>query len=70
MAAQANLRRERELAERRVSSEREKELAEAHAAIEDANWLQRRSDCEHWDCDRKTSRYSSAVAAGQAEYPW
>lgn len=37
MAAQANLRRERELAERRVSSEREKELAEAHAAIEDAN---------------------------------
>lgn len=37
MAAQANLRRERELAERRVSSVREKELAEAQAAIEEAN---------------------------------
>lgn len=36
LAAQANLRRERELAERRVSSVREKELAEAQAAIEDA----------------------------------
>jgi cobalt-zinc-cadmium efflux system membrane fusion protein len=36
MAAQANLRRERELAERRVSSEREKELAEAQAATEQA----------------------------------
>ena len=36
MAAQANLRRERELAERRVSSVRERELAEAHAAIEEA----------------------------------
>jgi cobalt-zinc-cadmium efflux system membrane fusion protein len=37
MASQANLRRERELAERRVSSVREKELAEAQAAIEEAN---------------------------------
>lgn len=37
IAAEANLRRERELAERRVSSTREKELAEAHAAAEVAN---------------------------------
>lgn len=34
--AQANLRRERELAERRVSSERERELAEAQAQTEQA----------------------------------
>ncbi|MCS6915291.1 MAG: efflux RND transporter periplasmic adaptor subunit [Myxococcales bacterium] len=39
MAAQANLRRERELAERKVSSERERELAEAQAATEQANLL-------------------------------
>jgi cobalt-zinc-cadmium efflux system membrane fusion protein len=37
VAAQANLRREKELAERRVSSERERELAEAAAATEEAN---------------------------------
>lgn len=36
-AAQANLRRERDLAEKRVSSVREKELAEAQAATEEAN---------------------------------
>ena len=36
MAAQANLRRERELAERKVSSERERELAEAAAITEQA----------------------------------
>lgn len=36
LAANANLRRERELAERRVSSIREKELAEAQAATEAA----------------------------------
>lgn len=38
-AAHANLRRERELAERLVSSVRERELAEAAAAIEEANLL-------------------------------
>lgn len=37
LAAQANLRRERELAEQKVSSARERELAEAHAATESAN---------------------------------
>lgn len=36
MAAQANLRREKELAERKVSSERERELAEAAAITEQA----------------------------------
>lgn len=36
-AAQANLRRERELAERNVSSAREHELAQAQAATEEAN---------------------------------
>lgn len=36
LAAQANLRRERELAERKVSSERERELAEAAAITEQA----------------------------------
>src|SRR6185295_9392591 len=36
-AAQTNLRRERELAERHVSSARERELAQAQASTEQAN---------------------------------
>ena len=58
LAAQANLRRERELAERKVSSERERELAEAAAITEQAQLAAATQRLWALGCARLTSSRS------------